>query len=94
MLYVVSYDLKKPGKDYIGLAEQLKHSPKWWHYLESTWLIFTEESASQLYNRLAAHLDSGDFILIIEVGNQIWGYLPKDAWKWIKQETPNIKWQS
>jgi hypothetical protein len=88
MLYVVSYDLKKPGKDYIGLWEQLQHSPNWWHYLESTWLIVTSESPSQVYNRLAAHLDSGDRILIIEAGNHIYGWLSKEAWEWIYREIP------
>lgn len=90
MVYVVSYDLRKPGKDYIGLTEQLQNSPRWWHYLESTWLIATPESASQLYNRLRAHLDKkDDSILIIEVGNHVGGWLPKDAWEWIQREIPN-----
>jgi hypothetical protein len=89
MVYVVSYDLRKPGKDYTGLTEQLRYSPRWWHYLASTWLIATEESASQLYNRLAAHLDKNDSILIIEAGNHAQGWLPKDAWEWIYRELPN-----
>lgn len=92
MVYVVSYDLRKPGKDYIGLTEQLKASPRWWHYLASTWLIFTSESATQLYNRLAPHLDRDDIILIIEAGNHIGGWLPQKAWDWIKNEIPY--WQS
>jgi len=91
MLYVVSYDLRKPGRDYIGLTEQLQHSPRWWHYLRSTWLIATSESPSELYNRLAAHLDRGDSILIIEAGSHMQGWLPKDAWEWIHKEIPN--WQ-
>jgi hypothetical protein len=88
MVYVVSYDLRKPGKNYTGLIEQLQHSPRWWHYLASTWLISTSEGASQLYNRLAPHLDRGDSILIIEAGNRIQGWLPKDAWEWIRKEIP------
>jgi hypothetical protein len=89
MLYVVSYDLRKPGEDYKGLYEQLKNSPRWWHYLQSTWLISTSESASQLYNRLAAHLGKNDNILIIEAGINVQGWLPKDAWEWIYKEIPN-----
>lgn len=89
MLYVVSYDLRKPGKDYKGLSEELQRSPRWWHYLESTWLIASSENASQLYNHLASHLDGGDSILIIQAGNNIQGWLPEEAWKWIKQELPN-----
>ena len=91
MVYVVSYDLRKRGKNYIGLTEQLQNSPLWWHYLESTWLIATSESPSELYNRLAAHLDSDDSILIIEAGKDIGGWLPKEAWEWIFREIPEYR---
>lgn len=91
MVYVVSYDLRKPGRDYVGLTEQLQNSPRWWHYLGSTWLISTNESPDQLYNRLRAHLDKGDSILIIEAGNYIGGWLPKKAWEWIQQEIPSYR---
>jgi hypothetical protein len=80
MVYVVSYHLRKPGKNYVELTEQLRNSPGWWHYLESTWLISTRESADELYNRLHVHIDEGDSILIIEAGRRRQGWLPKDAW--------------
>jgi len=91
MVYVVSYDLRKPGKDYIGLTEQLQASHSWCHYLASTWLISTSESATQLYNRLVPHLDKGDSILVIEAGNHMYGWLQKDAWEWIYREIPNYQ---
>ena len=85
VVYVVSYDLRKPGRDYKGLSEALQSSPGWWHYLESTWLIVTSESAGELYNRLVPHLDKGDSILVIQAGSDRQGWLPKDAWNWIQQ---------
>ncbi len=84
-VYVVSYDLRKPGRDYTGLSEELQRSPSWWHYLDSTWLIVTSESAGKLYNRLAPHLDEGDSILVVQAGSDRQGWLPKDAWDWIQQ---------
>ena len=84
-VYVVSYDLRKPGKDYKGLSEELQRSPRWWHYLESTWLIATSENAGELYNRLVPHLDQGDNILVIQAGSDRQGWLPRDAWNWIQQ---------
>lgn len=84
-VYVVSYDLQKPGKDYKGLSEELQRSPSWWHYLESTWLISTREDANQLYNRLREHLDVNDSILVVQAGTGVQGWLPKDAWTWIQQ---------
>jgi len=85
-VYIVSYDLRKNGKIYIGLSEQLKASPGWWHYLDSTWLVATQENANQLYNRLAPHIDQEDSILIIQAGTEMQGWLPEDAWKWIHRE--------
>lgn len=82
--YVVSYELRKK-KNYIGLYEQLKASSGWWHYIDSTWLVATEESANELYNRLKPHLDQEDSILIIQAATDMQGWLPKDAWKWIHQ---------
>lgn len=88
MVYLVSYDLRKPGQDYKGLFAELEASSSWWHYLESTWLIKTPEDANHLYNRLATHLDEGDSILIIQAGIDRQGWLPKKAWEWINRELP------
>lgn len=84
-VYSVTYDLKTPGRDYTPLYTALKSSPKWWHYLESTWLIATLESPVQLYNRLVPTITNNDRLLIIEVRNNAQGWLPKDAWQWINE---------
>ena len=86
MVYVVSYDLRKPGRDYTGLFEEIKRSRAWWHYLESTWLVSTNENANSIYTRLAPHLDENDSIIIIQAGTDRQGWLPKKAWEWIQQE--------
>jgi len=85
MVYVVSYDLSKPNRNYEDLYEELKKSGSWWHYLESTWLIYTNESASELYNRLSKHIDKDDRLLIIEAGRERQGWLPEKAWEWIRK---------
>jgi len=85
MVYVVSYDLRKPGQDYKNLFDELQASPGWWHFLDSTWLIATSESANELYNRLRTHLDRDDSILVIQAGADRQGWLPKKAWEWIDQ---------
>lgn len=85
MVYVVSYDLRKPNRDYTSLYEELKKSSWWWHYLESTWLISTTESATQVYSRLVKTIDRDDRLLIIEAGRDRQGWLPKEAWEWISQ---------
>ena len=84
-VYCISYDLNKSGKDYKGLIEELKRSNSWWHYLKSTWLIYTNESASAIWDRISSHVDSDDYALIIQVGKDHQGWLPKDAWDWINK---------
>jgi GH35 family endo-1,4-beta-xylanase len=71
---LVGYDLNRPGQNYPALYEALKAVPLWWHYLDSTWLLRTEESAADLRNRLMRHIDAGDELLVIDVTN------PEAAW--------------
>lgn len=84
-VYVVSYDLNKSGQDYEGLYGELKKSRAYWHYLDSTWLIYTSESAKDLYDRIGEHIDKNDSALVIEVSRNYQGWLPKKAWEWIRQ---------
>ncbi|MDK8193762.1 hypothetical protein QP794_27140 [Paenibacillus sp. UMB7766-LJ446] len=81
---LVSYDLNKSDKDYNGLYEVLK-SFGYCHYLDSTWLISTELTPTELYNRLSSHIDENDFCLVIKVTSEYYGWLPTEAWDWLKQ---------
>ena len=84
-VYCVSYDLNKSGKDYKGLIEELKKTSSWWHYLGSTWLLYTSETAEQIWKRISGHIDKDDYALIIEVAKDHQGWLPKEAWDWINK---------
>jgi hypothetical protein len=87
-VYCVSYDLHKPGQNYEGLFDQLKNSPGWWHYLESTWLIATSETAQDLAKRLFGVIDANDSLLVINARNESAGWLPSKAWDWINRNVP------
>ena len=87
MVYLVSYDLRRRRRDYKGLIDELQNSRGWWHYLDSTWLISTQESVEQLAARLTPHFDNNDSLLVIEVRRNYQGLLPKEAWDWIDQNS-------
>lgn len=87
--YAISYDLKAPNRSYQGLYDEIQSSSKWWHYLESTWLIITAETSNQVWDRLARQIDKNDYLLIIEVKANVQGWLPKDAWHWIHANVPS-----
>lgn len=86
--YLITYDLKVPGKNYETLYSAIKSYGNWWHFLESNWMIVTHESSVQIWNRLAKTIDRSDFLLIIEVRRDSHGWLPKDAWDWIQAYVP------
>jgi hypothetical protein len=46
--FMVGYDLNKPSQDYEDLIEAIKRYGTWWHHLDSTWIIQTDESAKQV----------------------------------------------
>lgn len=83
MVYLVTYDLNKPGQDYTELYEAIKSLGAWWHYLDSTWLVDTTYSADQIAAKLKPHMDDSDYFLVIRVQRDYQGWLPKDAWDWI-----------
>lgn len=84
MIYAINYDLCTPGKDYKGLYEAIKQcGVSWWHYLDSTWLVDTSLNANTIADRLKAHLDNNDNMLIIRVTRDYQGWLPNEAWEWI-----------
>jgi len=83
MIYAVNYDLKAPGRDYTGLYEAIRSCGAWWHYLGSTWLIDTALTADGIWDRLAPHIDTNDTVLVIVIGADKQGWLPKKAWDWI-----------
>lgn len=85
-LLLVTYDLKTPGRDYASLHESIKQSTKWWHYLESTWVIATNETVREVSERLRPKIDSNDRLLIVDMtGREVRGWLPRKAWDWLKE---------
>ena len=67
-LYMVGYDLDKPGQDYPDLIAAIKTYGTWWHHLDSTWLIVTDKSVVQVRDHLKQCLDSNDKLLVAAIG--------------------------
>lgn len=87
MVYLIGYDLNKSGKDYEGLYDAIKSYGTWCHPLDSTWLIETNSSESDISAVLKAHVDDNDALLIIKVTKNYIGWLTTDIWDWMKART-------
>lgn len=86
MLFLISYDLKSPGRDYTSLYNHIKSLGEWWHYLESTWIVKMPYATdiTQISTSIRQMMDSNDCLLVIDItGKDRNGWLPKDAWEWI-----------
>jgi len=77
MTYLISYDLNSPGKNYDDLYEAIKNASTgvWCKPLSSVYIINSNHSAKEVYNRLKPCLDGNDLMLVIEVTKESHWYL-------------------
>ncbi|CAK2025266.1 CRISPR-associated protein Cas2 [Vibrio crassostreae] len=83
-VYSVSYDLNAPGKKYEDIYKILKSFSGWNHIMESTWLISTNLTPSQVLEKFKPQLDSNDRMFVSKVyANQYSGWLSDKQWEWL-----------
>lgn len=84
---LVGYDLNRPGQEYDSLIARIKQYPRWWHHLDSTWLINTDHSAVQVRDELKRFLDSGDELIVIDVSDRpaAWVGFSKRGADWLRE---------
>ena len=49
---IITYDLCSPGRNYDDLYEKIKSYGTWAHICESTWIISTTDSCSDIRDKL------------------------------------------
>ncbi|MEG1256865.1 hypothetical protein [Clostridium sp.] len=83
MVYLVSYDLNTPGKNYNELYNKLKSFNSYLHPLESTWFIDTLFSAKEIFERLYPVLDSNDKLFVVKLDTQWHALLAQSNYDWL-----------
>lgn len=87
MVYFITYDLNKSGKDYTGVYEAIKDASNgvWCHYWDSSWLIRSNLlTATQVFKKIQPHLDSDDRCFVVQVTDNYQGWLSEKEWDYIK----------
>lgn len=86
MVYLISYDLKYPGRDYTRLISEIKSLGSWAKPLESLWLVDTYLDTISIVSKLSA-LDLTDKLLVIRANNP-WRSvrLDQDVANWMQQK--------
>ena len=84
-VYMVSYDLNSPGQKYQNLYDALESYSSYWHCLDSTWLIKTDDRPTQILDHLASALDKNDTLLVAKVSAPAAAEgLSKDCSDWLE----------
>ena len=66
-VYLVEYDLNRPGQNYPELIAAIKSFPEWCHHLRSAWLVVSPLSAENVRSFLLPHIDGGDDLIVVDV---------------------------
>ena len=89
--YIISYDLKSPGRDYSSLYSAIKSVGDWLHPIESMWIVWTIQDSNAIFNMLHPKMDVNDLLFISETNLQNrQGWLPKTSWEWMNQRVGNV----
>ena len=86
--YLITYNLNY-NDNYELLEKELKSYKKWWHYLDRTWIIISEETPKEIWDRIENKINKNNNLLIIEIKKNSEGWLPQKAWDWIKKNVEN-----
>lgn len=87
MIYCISYDLNKPGKDYTDLYKAIKELGSWCHPVDSTWFVDSVLSADGVRDSLLQVTDSTDAIIVVKASAPgAWNGLSTDVSHWLKNK--------
>ena len=88
MIYLITYDLRKPGRDYTSLYDAIKQLGDTNHPLESVWLVAIDnksKNAAYISSSLRNYMDDNDLIFVVDISaSSHQGWLPKSTWVWLK----------
>lgn len=85
-MILITYDIFDKTRDTAGLTDAIKSLGAWWHHLSTIWLVDTNLTPQEVYEKLAPHLVLNDHQLIIRVHKDYFGWLPEEAWEWLSSK--------
>ena len=85
--YIITYDLRAPGRNYDALYKRIKSFGTWARITESSWAIVSDKKETAVRDYLLKALDSNDWLLVGPLGSSAWYGLPKDVSDWLQTNT-------
>ena len=85
-VYQINYDLRNQ-RSYEPLIDKIKSYGTWAHPQQSCWVISIEQTALQVRDALAGHMDNDDGLLVTRLhGEAAWQNLSSPVADWLKRE--------
>ena len=81
-VYLVTYDLRAPGRNYDDLYDALKKYTHC-HGLESVWFIDSRNSATNIRDHLKKSIDSNDGLFVGKL-TRAWAGFSIECGEWLK----------
>jgi hypothetical protein len=66
--YIISYDLRQPGRNYDQLFAALRAYGTWARINESVWAVVTTQTAVEVRDNLLNRIDANDRLFVIRSG--------------------------
>lgn len=86
MAYLISYDLRSPGKSYDELYSAIKKLGDWWHHLDSVWIVDHPGPSTTIRDLLTPYIDSNDKLVVIKCsGEGAWKGITQSGSDWLKR---------
>ena len=93
MIFTITYDISDSKLDHSGFFNAIKSLGPWMRYIETSWLLSTSrfDNAEGILDFIRPHMDEAeDYILVAELTTNYNGWLPDDAWKWIRDQRTGV----
>lgn len=95
--YIISYQLRHFDKNYMPFYQDIKdnYPNKWFHILEESWFIKTDDSAEEIYKKIKTNLAEDDSIFISEIimDNKA-GWMARSGWDFLKKPENEEEYES
>ena len=91
-IYLISYDLRKPGQNYTPLYDAIKAYGDWQHPMESLWAVYTGMNANSISENLRSKMDENDSLFVVAMDcSDYQGWMSKNFWEWVnKRKNTNV----
>jgi iron-sulfur cluster repair protein YtfE (RIC family) len=84
--FVIGYDIHPTKNEtYDELIKAIKKLGSWWHNLDSTWVVVSDSTASQIRDELKKHMYKDDQLLVVKSANVgSWFGFSESGSQWLK----------